>query len=243
MSSGLLISMPRGKNTSRSRGRRSIRVTHGVHFTDTEEVTTVPNRGIVHPPCVVEDQNDQPAVETVVQPPAQTVVQPTIETAVRRAPRYKWTKEDMESTILCVRENNMSIRGASIKYGIPTSSLRSWLTGVTSTMTRGPRTILSEEEVEVVQWCKDMAEIGHDIEISQLQTTVAQMTTTRPNPFTNGMPGKSWWAGYRKRHPDLTMRIAEGVDSDRAIMLRPSIVSSFYDNLENIYKLHQYGSN
>ncbi|XP_059068723.1 MFS-type transporter clz9-like [Cryptomeria japonica] len=39
------------------------------------------------------------------------------------------------------------------------------------------------------------------------------------------------------------MRIVEGVDSDRAIMLRPSIVASFYDNLELIYNLNHYGRN
>ncbi|XP_059077115.1 MFS-type transporter clz9-like [Cryptomeria japonica] len=46
---------------------------------------------------------------------------------------------------------------------------------------------------------------------------------------------------FRKRHPDLTIRTAEGLDRDRAVMLRPSIVTDFYDNLEKLYNAYEYG--
>lgn len=77
--------------------------------------------------------------------------------------------------------------------------------GTTTTTVRGPCTILSVEEDEVVQWCEDMAEIGHGLQISQLQSTVAQIIENMPSPFKNGMPGRSWWTGFRRRHPNLMM--------------------------------------
>lgn len=101
----------------------------------------------------------------------------------------------------------MSIRQASIKYGIPITYVRAWMMGVTSTIVRGPHTILSrEEEIEVVQWCKDMVEIGHGLQINQLQSTIAQISGNMPNPFRNGILVRSRWASFRWRHPNLTMR-------------------------------------
>lgn len=155
-----------------------------------------------------------------------------------------WSMDDMEKAIADVEDHHMTIRGSAIKWGILPSSLRSWLNGVTSTKKRGPPTILTdEEEAEIVQWCKDMANIGHGLQVSQLKSTVAHLVGVRPNPFTNGIPGRSWWVGFRQRHPDLTIRTPEGVDTDRAIMLWPEIVSSFYDNLEELYNKLNYGPN
>jgi hypothetical protein len=63
----------------------------------------------------------------------------------------------------------------------------------------------------------------------------------RPNPFTNGVLGRLWWAGFRRRHLDFEIRIVQGVDNDRAIMVHPSVVLAFYDNLEKLYNLNTYG--
>ncbi|XP_059073557.1 uncharacterized protein LOC131874281 [Cryptomeria japonica] len=148
----------------------------------------------------------------------------------------------MECAMKDVEDNSYSIRAAAKKWGIPASTLTYWLLGLTTTKRRGPPTILSlEEELEIVDWCKDMAQLGHGLEIIQLKLHVAHICETRPNPFKNGFPGRSWWTGFRKRHPDLTIRVAEGLDRDRAVMLRPSIMTDFYDNLEKLYNASEYG--
>ncbi|XP_059064427.1 MFS-type transporter clz9-like [Cryptomeria japonica] len=86
-----------------------------------------------------------------------------------------------------------------------------------------------------------MAQLGHGLEIIQLKSHVAHICETRPNPFKNDFPGRSWWIAFHKRHPDLIIRTAEGLDRDRAVMLRPSIVTNFYDNLEKLYNASEYG--
>ena len=78
----------------------------------------------------------------------------------------------------------------------------------------------------MVEWCKEMAQLGHGLELIQLKSTVTQICQGRPNPFKDGFPGKSWWSGFKKRHPDLVLRTTEGLDRDRALNLRPAIVSS-----------------
>ncbi|XP_059069526.1 MFS-type transporter clz9-like [Cryptomeria japonica] len=55
------------------------------------------------------------------------------------------------------------------------------------------------------------------------------------------MLGKSWWAGFKARHPTLTLQIAEGLDKDRALTLRPIIVVSFYETLSKAYTANPYG--
>ena len=105
----------------------------------------------------------------------------------------QWTEEDMEHAIEDVKDNYFSIRGAEKKWRIPVSSLSYWLGGLT-TKTKGPPTILTlEEELEVVEWCKDLAQLGHGLEVIQLKSHVAHIFQTRPNPSKNGLPSKSWW--------------------------------------------------
>lgn len=135
-----------------------------------------------------------------------------------------------------------STRGAAKKWGIPTSTLSNWLGGVTTKRRKGPPTVLTEEEESlIIERCKEMAVVGQGLEIVNLKTEVAQICETRNNPFKNGLPGKSWWTGFKRRHPDLCLRTTQGQDRDRAINLRQPVVSAFYDTLEKAYVGGNYG--
>lgn len=217
------------------RGKRAIRVTCWVHFIETqpdEEVRANPS------PKDVPNSKDEATNTTEAELTLQRNVQPAVQFP-SPVPIRQWTYADMEGAVKSVEENNMSIKVVAIKWGMPPSSLREWLLGQTTTNRRVPRTILTEEEeTEVVEWCKDMARLGHRLQVNQLQATVSLITASRPNPFTNGVPGRSWWAGFQSKHPNLTIRTVEGVDNDRAIMVRSSIVQAFYDNLKSLIKLN-----
>lgn len=49
-----------------------------------------------------------------------------------------------------------------------------------------------EEEVKLVEWCKEMAQLGHGLGLIQLKSIVSQVCQGRPNPFEDGFVGKSW---------------------------------------------------
>lgn len=49
-----------------------------------------------------------------------------------------------------------------------------------------------EEEKEIVEWFKDLAQIEHGLEVIQLKSYVAYIHKIRLNPFKNGLPGRSW---------------------------------------------------
>jgi len=77
----------------------------------------------------------------------------------------------------------------------------------------------------------------------QIKYTVSQICQGRPNPFKDGFPSKSWWFGFKKRHPDLVLCTTEGLDRDIALNLCPAIVSKFYDTLSSAYEKQYYAPN
>jgi len=45
---------------------------------------------------------------------------------------------------------------------------------------------------------------------------------------------------FRRRHQKLSLRKPQSLDQNRARNLSPHIVASFYNNLEAMYKIHNY---
>lgn len=132
----------------------------------------------------------------------------------------QWTKENMEHAIGDVEYNCFSIRGAKKKWRIPISSLLYWLVGLITTKTKGSPMIHSlEEQLEVVEWCKDLAQLSHGFGGNLVEVTCNSHLPKRPNPLKNGLPGRSWWVGFHKCHPYLTIRTTKDLDRDREVML------------------------
>lgn len=41
----------------------------------------------------------------------------------------------------------------------------------------------------------------------------------RPNRFKDGVPGRSWWVGFRKRHPNLLIQVPQNLTAPRAAII------------------------
>ena len=184
---------------SRSRGTRGAQLWRS----SSDEDVNAPNSpsNVVEKDPVVADHPNPPSS---IEPPS-TTVQGTSSTKKISAIRG-WKNQDMLATIDDINFNGHSIRASTKKHGIDASNIHYWINGLTKTKRRGSVTVMTEEEeAEVVEWCKEMAQLGHGLEIIQLKSTVAQICQGRPNPFKDGFPGKSWWSGFKKRHPDLVL--------------------------------------
>jgi hypothetical protein len=46
--------------------------------------------------------------------------------------------------------------------------------------------------------------------------------------------------GWKRRHPELILRVAQALETARAKGLCKDNIKSFYDNLETLYSLHKY---
>ena len=75
---------------------------------------------------------------------------------------------------------------------------------------------------------------------TQLKNKVAEITQDRITPFKDGIPGQSWMRWFRARHPELVLRMPQGLDYKRARVVNPETVAIFFGNLEALYLQHNY---
>ena len=73
-----------------------------------------------------------------------------------------WASDDLQRATIEVPEGKLSVRGASMKYGIPRSTIHDHASLKMKKVSHpGPSPVLtSEEERELVQWVIKVAEIG-----------------------------------------------------------------------------------
>lgn len=102
------------------------------------------------------------------------------------------------------------MRKASQEFNIPYSTLREWCYGVRTSRKRGTSAVLNPtEERQLVDYLVNMCELGYGLTPIALKLKVYEITRGRWTPFRNGVPGKGWMKWWKRRHPQLTLRVAQ----------------------------------
>ena len=106
-----------------------------------------------------------------------------------------YSLEELDIEVQRVKNMELSYRKAESKYGIPRSTLSDHVTGKSLSLKRGPPTVLTEaEEQMLVDWALHMADIhvGYGRTREQLCATVKEIIDKdgRENPFVDNYPGK-----------------------------------------------------
>ena len=94
--------------------------------------------------------------------------------------------------------------------------------------------LIAKEEEKVVNYIHSMARLGHPISLTELRIKVAEATQLSQTLFTDGIPGLGWLRWFRNWHPEVLLRLLQGLDVGRAKGLCPSNVATFYENLETM---------
>lgn len=149
---------------------------------------------------------------------------------------HQYSSKSMQDALNEIRRGKMSILSASVKYGVPRSTLQDRLHGrVADGVTRmGPPTILTNNEEELlVKWCQDLAKCGFPLKMDDLLNSAQAIIKTdkRPNPFSNNRPGRKWFVNFIKRHPSLKLREAEGINTRRA-KITEQIIKKWFKELK-----------
>jgi hypothetical protein len=152
--------------------------------------------------------------------------------------RNKWSEESMVAAVGYVKEGN-GLREASRLYNIPVETLRRRVTGVVDILCKpGPSTVLtSEEEDRLVVYAIEMADRGFGLtpdDLMKLAYTIADKSG-RPHPFRNGIAGRGWLEGFRKRHREISLRSPQSLSFCRAVMASKSTVEDLFTKLGGIY--------
>ena len=161
---------------------------------------------------------------------------------VTKRKEHKWTKEELTEGVVLVTEHGKSLREAAAVTGIPKSTLGDYVTGRREIgATKGPPTILTTaEETQLANWAKDMASIGYGCTKEQILQAVHKIVVAdnRPNTFTDNRPGKKWWTGFLKRHPELSLRTPENLDSHRAKCCTRDTLSKWYSDFRQFLEVN-----
>ena len=133
------------------------------------------------------------------------------------------------------------MKKAAKDHDIPYTTFRGWCYGKTRSRKRGMKAVLSpEEESLIVDFLIRMCDRGYGLSPSALRMKVYEITKNRWTSFKDGIPGGGWMRWFKRRHPELTIKASQGLESARAKALCPENVKSLYNNLEQLYNLHHY---
>lgn len=123
-----------------------------------------------------------------------------------------WTNEELKQAMDAVGDGT-SMRKASQEFSIPYSTLREWSYGARTSRKRGAPAVLNPaEERQLVDYLVNMCELGYGLTPITLKLKVYEITRGRWTPFRNGVPGKGWMKWWKKRHPELTLRVAQALE-------------------------------
>ncbi|KAK9694427.1 Tc5 transposase DNA-binding domain [Popillia japonica] len=114
---------------------------------------------------------------------------------------------------------------ASKLYNIPRITLIGKIKGTYPEECKsGVPTVLSREEDILVNWILNMAKMGFPINKDQLLDNVTMLCRElkRHNKFNDGRPGRHWFEGFLKRHPQISLRMSENLTAFRAAVTEAS---------------------
>ena len=145
--------------------------------------------------------------------------------------------------VLDVVNGGASMRAASMEFVIPYSMLREWCYNVHTSCQRGPDpTLNAMEEQQIVDYLVAMSKLGNGLIPTAFKLKVYDITKGRWIPFQDGIPGRGWMQCWQRRHPGLTVRVAQALEVAQAQGLTGEIATTFYDNLEVLYNKHLYSA-
>jgi hypothetical protein len=153
-----------------------------------------------------------------------------------------WSTLDL-TLALVATDNDLPVKTPAILHNILVTNVRDHLFGKSMERRRGRAGILTAaKDDELIEYILKMQRLGHLLSLIQYCMKVAKITQCRPTPFTKGVLGYDWIKWFKKRHPKLTLHVAQGLEHARAKGLCPKSVQSFYTNLEKLYAIHHYSS-
>ncbi|XP_043468807.1 uncharacterized protein LOC122502705 [Leptopilina heterotoma] len=159
---------------------------------------------------------------------------------VKKQTRCAYSKENLLSAVQEAK-NGMPIAEIARKYNVPESTIRSKRDNKYADKKPGPATVLStEEENEIAHWIFLCYQRGFPIAKSQLLEAVEVICQKikREIPFSNGRPGRGWFTGFLRRHPQISKSVFENTSLDKAKISEESLQEWFDQISKNISSIN-----
>lgn len=153
--------------------------------------------------------------------------QTKIKNRKKRLRKSRAYSEELIQKALQDLEKGSSFRTVSKEYSVPLSTLHR-RKNFPPLGKKGPAPVLTpEEEQEIAFWVIHRA--GCSVTKNELFENVEIYLNhnNRPNPFKNNRPGRAWFEAFRRRHPEVTVRTAQSLESCREDATEEDIRSWF----------------
>lgn len=164
----------------------------------------------------------------------------------RKAPeRTLVTDDQLEAAKLLISEGT-SKRKAAQQVGLKESSLRKRLKAgnTAGSMGRFATTFTKTQEDEIYEYVKRSDDLYYGLTMISLRKLVFEYADLNKVPhrfnISSKLAGRDWVYSFLKRYPDLKLRQPTPTSIARAMGFNKTQVKIFYDNLQDLYKTHNF---
>lgn len=142
----------------------------------------------------------------------------------------KFSEQDVAKALEAI-EGGMSERRAAETYNVNRSTLQfRRSTKFKNKTTFGPSPVLTDQEEEQLeQFILNCHKKGFPTRDEDIKWSVKKFLDQNPrnNPFKDNLPGKGWMLAFLRRHPNITLRTAEGITSASSLVSEANIKKWF----------------
>ena len=133
-------------------------------------------------------------------------------------------------------QNGNSLRQAARLYNVPVETLRRPVNGAVSVDCKpGPSTILTKDEEECfAKYVIEMADRGFGLVSEDLMKAAFAIVERSGRPH-DGVAGRGWLEAFRRRHPEISVRIPQALAYSRASAASKDVVDDFFAKLGALY--------
>lgn len=140
---------------------------------------------------------------------------------------FQYSEQNLKDALRDIKENGIKVREASRKYMVPKTTIFDRISGRKPEYLKkpGPRPILTTEgEKRIKDWVISLAKCGFPINKNMLLETVSKIAKeSKEDLFKNGTPGQTWYLGFLRRNPEISLREAESINKARAVVSENTI--------------------
>jgi len=154
----------------------------------------------------------------------------------KRGHYTSWSEEAMQSAITAVKTGIMSQRKACAIYRVPRCTLHTRVTGKTEIGARSgrPTKLSLDQEKKLVDYAGNRASLGIGFGKRPFLKYAQQFLEKSGGVFVGGLPTDRWWAGMRRRHPELSLRQPEGTSSVRHKCMEVTKVAKYFRVIQQV---------
>ncbi|XP_003245816.1 uncharacterized protein LOC100569189 [Acyrthosiphon pisum] len=148
---------------------------------------------------------------------------------------HNFSEETLENALNEIRNNRLTYRQASDKYGIPISTLSRKKNKLNLNPHGGQTALTSTEEDNIVETILFASDWGYPFdreEVKRLIKSYLDRAGRKIKIFKNNKPGDDWYTRFVSRHSGLLKpRLSENIKRSRAAVSRTTI-NEYFNNLE-----------